>query len=66
MGTMKPAKGGKGGVVKAVGKLAGKLIGTSQKGGGGKKRHHGVAYYQNKLMKIKLKKKIDKARYGGR
>jgi len=56
----KTTKAGK--VVSAVGSM----LGTKGKGGGGKRRHHGVAYYQNQVLKEKLKKRLMKLKYGGR
>lgn len=73
MGTIKPAKKSSSktstlskavSVGKAI--LGAKAPPPSGKKGSGKKHHHGVSYYQNKLLKIKLKKKIMKAQYGGR
>ncbi len=62
MGTIKKAKasskGGK--IVKGIKKFVG---GGSS---GQKKKSHGVAYYQNKVLKERLKKKLMKIKYGGR
>jgi hypothetical protein len=38
----------------------------SGKGKGGTRRHHGVAYYQNAVLKERLKKKLQRLKYGGR
>ena len=51
-------------VVKGVGAMIGGAKGGSR--GGGKRRHHGVAYYQNAVLKERLKKKLLKLKYGGR
>jgi hypothetical protein len=41
------------------------LGGKSGRGGGGH-RKHGVTWYQNAVLKEKLKKKLFKIKYGGR
>lgn len=58
MGVLKKA-------VKKASAIGSKLLGKG-KASSGKRRHHGVSYYQNKVLKEKLKKKLNKIKYGGR
>lgn len=54
-----------GGLKKAVSAGVGLLSGgTSKKGAGGKRRSHGVQWYANAVLKAKLKKKLNRIKYG--
>ena len=44
----------------------GSKIGATKSRGTGKSRRHGANYYANQLLIMKLKKKINRLKYGGR
>jgi len=46
----------------------GGMISTAKggKSGTGRRRHHGVAYWQNRVLVTKLQKRYQKLKYGGR
>jgi len=69
MGVIKAKKGKTTTKKSSIGaKIAGKA--KSVLGGGGRssgtRRHKGVAYYQNAVLKERLKKKLNRLKYGGR
>jgi len=49
----------------ALGALKGSKS-SSSKGSSGRRRGHGPAYYQNKILVLKLKKRLNRLKYGGR
>lgn len=59
--TTKKAKTGKAG--KVVGSIKSALTGRSS--GGRKSRKHGPTWYANKILIEKMKKKLNKLKYGG-
>ena len=52
------------GLKKSVGRVKGAL-GLTSKGGGGKSRKHGPTWYANKILIEKMKRKLNKLKYGG-
>lgn len=46
--------------------ISGSRGGSSARAGGHRRRHHGVAYWQNKVLITKLQKRYMRLKYGGR
>jgi hypothetical protein len=62
-------KSSKGGRLRQAGSSAlSAVLGTTSKrggGGGGKRRKHGPTWYANKILVEKMKKKLNKIKFGG-
>lgn len=66
MGAKKTTTKKKTGTAGKIMSAVGAKIGAKGKKGTGKSRRHGANYYANQLLVMKLKKKINRLKYGGR